>query len=448
MTLPDPPPDATPFRWQSLFQKTTDPLFLLNRRRKVLFVNRAWEELTGLTLAEVKGHVCRRQPRGILTEQIEGILGALAPPADLKDRTMQVRRQAPHLGSERRAWRVTFLQLRAGDVVWALLGKIEVLPAPRQSNRPPLPEKVLQLREESALRFQLENLIGDHPAMIRLRAQIGLAALTNLPVSITGPAGVGKQWLARVIHEQGPGRHHFFATIDCGRLPANVLANLLFDGRLKPGADVATVYLKDADSLPREIQAQLSQWLATEDAYLRMPRLLLGRRGNPVEETESGPLPDLLFQASPITLHIPPLCDRLVDLPAWIENLLPRAAAVAEKQVHGVSTDAMHLLAAHSWPENLAELYRVLFQACSHARGERVEPADLPFYLRAQPVPQDRIIPLDKILEEAEKRLLTIALRLANNNKSRAAELLAIWRPRLLRRMEALGIGDPEKGLP
>src|ERR1700687_2361000 len=87
MSLPSDSPDNSShdalFRWQALFHKTTEPLFLLNRQRRLLFVNRAWEALTGLTLVEVKGQVCRRRPRGILAERVEIILGAMAPPPEV-----------------------------------------------------------------------------------------------------------------------------------------------------------------------------------------------------------------------------------------------------------------------------------------------------------------------------------------------------------------------------
>ena len=76
------------------------------------------------------------------------------------------------------------------------------------------------------------------------------------------------------------------------------------------------------------------------------------------------------------------------------------------------------------------------------ARSTQIEAGDLPFYLRHGPVPEEKPIALDAILEEVERRLIVLSLRQAKNNKSRAAALLTIWRPRLLRRMENLGIKD------
>src|SRR4051794_6423860 len=110
--VPDPLPNPEArFRWQAFFQKVTEPVFLLNQRRRILFVNQAWEKLTGLTLAEVRGQVCRRRPRGILAEKSEILLGAMAPPAEvLQGQTAQARRVFS-LGAVQVHWQVAFFPL-------------------------------------------------------------------------------------------------------------------------------------------------------------------------------------------------------------------------------------------------------------------------------------------------------------------------------------------------
>jgi DNA-binding NtrC family response regulator len=108
---------------------------------------------------------------------------------------------------------------------------------------------------------------------------------------------------------------------------------------------------------------------------------------------------------------------------------------------------AWEVLRAHSWPGNLSELYRVLVSACLRTERETLDVADLPLYLRLERKPsliEERPLPLKELLEGAERRLIALALRKAGGNKSRAAEMLAIWRPLLLRRMEALGLSAAE----
>src|SRR5437764_5556657 len=104
--------DAAHFRWQTLFQQAGEPLFLLNRRRRVLFVNRAWEALTGLALAEVKGQVCRRRPRGILVEKMELVLAALAPPPEVMEGDAGQVRRVWAVGSMSGSCQISFFPLR------------------------------------------------------------------------------------------------------------------------------------------------------------------------------------------------------------------------------------------------------------------------------------------------------------------------------------------------
>ena len=128
-----------------------------------------------------------------------------------------------------------------------------------------------------------------------------------------------------------------------------------------------------------------------------------------------------------------------------------RAKGEATHPVIGFTEDAWEFLKSYRWPGNLRELYAVIQGACARAKAERIDTSDLPAYLRRNVVLEqtpgrtpERVLALDQILEQVERRLLTHALRMADGNKTKAAELLSIWRPRLIRRMEALGITDSE----
>src|SRR5207248_8117300 len=125
------------------------------------------------------------------------------------------------------------------------------------------------------------------------------------------------------------------------------------------------------------------------------------------------------------------------------ERLLAQSETTPER---GRSAAALQACQAYGWPGNLRELRHVLEAARQRAKNDRIEGTDLALKIRlaaglepaAAPV---RPLDLDKILAEVERRLIGLALRKARGNKSRAAELLSVWRPRLLRRLEALGLG-------
>jgi DNA-binding NtrC family response regulator len=150
-------------------------------------------------------------------------------------------------------------------------------------------------------------------------------------------------------------------------------------------------------------------------------------------------LAELYYAASSVTIEVPPLRERLADLPRLIDVFLQRARELHPHRVQSVAGEAMNLLRTHSWPGNLAELQEVVNGVCRRAKGERIELGDLPFYLKQTAAPPERSLPLDPLLEQVERRLIALALKLAQDNQTRAAELLEIWRPRLIRRMEKLG---------
>jgi transcriptional regulator with PAS, ATPase and Fis domain len=431
-----PPENEARFRWQTLFQKSSEPLFLLNRRRRLLYVNPSWEKLTGLSASEVKGQSCRRRPRGIVAEHIELILAALAPPPEvLKGQPGQARRRIA--GAVQAGWwHIAFFPIAGGGEILGILGKITVLSKPEAGGRFPLSEKLLALRQRHVQNYRLDHLIGDDPAILRLGEQIRLAAPSTLPVLLVGAAGTGKHWAARAIHELSARREQAFLRLDCSRLPAEVLADLLFSSA---SASHGAIYLQNAAQLPRDLQQRLLERLDAEEG----PRFFAALELDPLALVQSGQLlHDLYCRLSALVVPLPALTERMADFAGWVEQFLARASQAAESTVRSLHPEALRLLRVHSWPGNLQELYTVILEACFRAKGEVIEPGDLPFHLRQLPAPAVKTLSLDAILEQVERRLIVQALQLAKNNKSKAAELLSIWRPRLLRRLEALGIQE------
>ncbi len=280
--------------------------------------------------------------------------------------------------------------------------------------------------------------------MRRVLEQARLAGLTGLPITLVGEPGTGKRWLARAIHLRGPARQRYFAALDCARLPPPVLAELPL-GPTARQLTLGTVYLREPQRLPREVQARLADLLGgdhTRDPDWG-PRLIVGLSADPQEAVRGGLLlEELACLTGALTIALPPLRQRLDELSALVEQFLERARQVSPHPVRRASAEAMAVLRAYAWPGNVRELAAVVAGACRRAKGEQVEPADLPFHLRHGPLPAERQLPLDTLLEQAERRLIALALRLSNDNKTRAAELLAIWRPRLIRRMEHFGMGQ------
>lgn len=422
------------FRWQAFFQHAAQPIFLLNRRRQILFVNRAWEACTGMTLAEARGRVCRR--RSASDDRAELLFSACAPSAEaLRGETCQVRRRAPGSAGW---WELRFFPLAATEGLLGILGTIKVLAAPAETPLS-LPEKLMALRDRQAARYRLEDLGSGAAVLQRLQDQARLASQSEAPTALVGEAGSGKAWLARAIHAASERRQRYFACLDAERLSADQIGEVLFGSRARQ-LGLGTVHVREAGSLPREWQARLADVLTLRD-NADFPRLLIGFCTDPRELIASGRLLEAFHcAASTITLHVPPLRERLAELPRFIEIFLARLASFEAHAVQGVSSEALSVLGSYSWPENLRELQEVLRGACRRAKGDKIELVDLPFQLKHGPLPAERHLPLDTLLEHVERRLMTLAMKLAQDNQTQAAELLEIWRPRLLRRLEKFGI--------
>jgi DNA-binding NtrC family response regulator len=319
-----------------------------------------------------------------------------------------------------------------------------------------LPEDLVSLRASRVGRYRLDQLESQLPALRRVLDQVRLASQTRVAVLLAGEPGVGKQWVARTIHYQSAARETAFVPVDCAHLPSLVLAGVLFGpsglvrsrGTTDPaGGSVGTLYLKEPARLPRELQDRLAEALADPDPA--RPRIMAGSCVPLAEEVRAGRLLDDLYYAlSPVILELPPLRERMAaDLAGLVDRFLDRLNGAGDPRIAGLTPEAWEVFYAYRWPGNLRELYDVLRGARARAAGDQIDVGDLPAYLRLVvnldqtpgAVPQ-RPLPLDQLLEEAERRLIQLALQKGKGNKMRAAELLAIEYPRLFRRIKALGI--------
>lgn len=440
-------------RWQAFLQRATEPVFLLNRQRRLLFVNEAWEKLTSIPAAQARGLLCGRR-RGEAPDRWAELAQLLSPPEEvLQGQAGQVRRRGPLTETGRSLWDIEFFSLHDDGGLLGILGKIRVLSANDVPGGTRLPEALLDLHAKANRRYRPETLASSLPALRRVLDQVRLASGTCSPLLIVGEPGTGKRWVARVIHATGPAPGTF-ATVDCAGLPPTVLARILSqpDGLLHR-ASMGTVYLKEPAHLPRELQAFLVDWLDETREKEHRPRLVAGCSGEPALAVKAGRLVEELSCAlSPMTIHLLPLRERLTDLPDFVERLLERLHENTDRHIAGLTPAAWETLRAYSWPGNLHELYAVLVDAARHATSERIDRGDLPAPVRLAVTleqtpsgPPSRSLPLDALLAKVEKRLIELALSKTSGNKSRAAELLAIWRPRLLRRMDALGVATGDR---
>ncbi len=424
LTMSDAPRRA--FRWQALLQGADDALFVLDRRRRVLFVNAAFERLVGLTLGRVRGLSCRRPAAPGPDDPVEDHAAHLMspPPAALDGTACRARRLLP---SPAPLWiDLDFLPVRQEGEGLLILGRAVAVP-PTHGPPAALPERLVGLRHSRAGEFALD-LLGPPSALLHRQAL--LAAGLTCPVMLRGEPGTGRATFARIVHHHGPHRERPLAVLDCARLPARAVLGLVLETRGDHAP--AAFHLREPGRLPADAQAKIAAWLAAGHG----PRLYAG--------CSTPPVPPLAEALAVLTVDLPPLRSCKAELPRFAEWMLARLNDEGGVVITGLSPPAWDILRAHDWPGNLAELFDVLRGARRRAAGPLIEREHLPMALRVaeEPAPPAvRPLDMEGILAEAERRLIRLALERAGGNRTRAAELLSVPRARLLRRIEALGLG-------
>lgn len=478
---------------QELIGVSTTPMFLVDRDRVIRWLNSGAERLSGRTAAEVVGEVCRHAG-GVDPTTIAALTGALCPPDEVwRGREATAPAYVPHTSGTESPRLIRFFPISAGattatdpaDVlgvtgtdelpqsVVATLGII--LPwvaapvSPAGISRPwraELSAARAMLRD----RYSLPLVVARSAAMRRVLAQADLARESSGCVLFVGEGGTGKEHFARAIHFGGPAKAQWFVPLECGRLSPEELEQVIHRllERHEPSGTASgpmpmpgTVYLADCDELPRELQLTILQAVDVPEAKRPRLRFFAGLRVSPETAVAEGKLhPDFASWLSPLVIQLPPLADRGDDLPLLARHFLEDLNRHGERQVEAFDEETLRLLGEYRWPGNLDELSQIVREAHAHCESGTITASDLSFRFRTRlaaqndppPLTAPALPPLDTLLEEFERRVLRAALAQAGENKTRAAEILGINRPRLYRRMEQLGIEDrdpqrePESG--
>lgn len=462
-----PSPRVSAPRFDQLVQQAREPAFWLNPDLKLVWVNRAWEDLTGYPAGMALGLVCRAH--GPTRDgDLPGLSGSFYPPPEaLAGRPCAVRTLVVHPSGERRWRRVEYRPFHheSGELA-ALLGlvrPVDEAPLAPDSEALRLRVELMEVRGRLLARHGTDQLVGAGPAHRRLVEQVAAAAATTAPVLVVGEPGTGKRLAARTIHQLGPRRQAPFLALDCAALPPDVLERKLFQPAPDDGEPAAfprfalpedsTLLIGDVAELPRDLQGRI---VAALDGHTR---LIATTTADPDAALRAETFrPDFYYAVTALVIRLTPLRDRLDELPILAQHLLERANLRGGRQRSGWSDEALRALAGYDWPGNLRELARVTDEA--HARGghDRIEVDDLPASILGHlgaayvvPPPPPPAASLDDLLTLVERRLIEGALRRSRHNKSKAAEWLGVSRPRLYRRIKELKIPEepePSDGLP
>ena len=338
----------------------------------------------------------------------------------------------------------------------------------------PLTEKISQ-----PLAF--EEIIGSAPAFRNALAIAAKAARSRAPVYIEGEPGVGKEVVADAIHAASPRSRQPLLKVNCGAIAPNLLESVLFghekdafagafDRRIGilQQAEGGTVFLDEVDHLPPETQVRLVRLLAQNEiqplgaahSYRIDVRLLSACNSNIAEKLATGDFrEDLFYRLNVVQLTIPPLRERISDIPALARHFLGRIANQPGLRSFGITDEALTMLRGYSWPGNVRQLQSALFRAAVLCDRDALTPDEFPQIAAAVGIPgfggstgagnNDGIgVTLYeddgnmRPLEEIEADVIRLAIGHYRGRMTEVARRLGIGRSTLYRKLADLGISE------
>jgi DNA-binding NtrC family response regulator len=340
------------------------------------------------------------------------------------------------------------------------------------------------LKKQLDDRFGLDNIVGSDHRMLKIYDLVESVASSKTTVLMNGESGVGKSLIAHAIHLRSNRRNKPFIQLSCGSIPETLLESELF-GHVKGAftgahadkigrflaADGGTIFLDEINSASPAMQ-------------LKLLRVLQERKFEPVGSSQTievdvrvvlatnKPLEDLVakgefrqdlyYRINVVAIDLPPLRERVSDIPILAEHFLAKHAAALGRTFVGFSTEAMDALRRYRYAGNVRELENIVERAAVLAKTPTIGLVDLPDQVADPDKPVRTLklagagapaadapwtpMPLEEAMKEPERRILLRALKANNWNRQKTAEDLAINRTTLYKKMKALGIEGGESG--
>ena len=317
------------------------------------------------------------------------------------------------------------------------------------------------LRDQLAMSRTESRIIGNSEPMLEVLSRIHAVAGTDTTILIEGESGTGKELIARTIHETSHRVNGAFVAVSCAALPRDLMETELFGheqgsftgaARRRIGrfeiAHGGTLFLDDVDDIPLELQVKLVRVLQ-ERSFERVGgeqlirvnvRVIAATKKSLAAMVSAGEFrEDLYYRLNVVPVHIPPLRDRLEDIPLLVDFFLEKLAIKANLGKMYISPKAVAELQAHRWPGNVRELEHLLERAVALSKSDTIDEIHL-----AQPLATSEQVgivslamqgmekvEMASVVTEIEKKLVDWALTRANGNMAKAAEMLAIPRSTL-----------------
>ena len=353
---------------------------------------------------------------------------------------------------------VAAMKLGAFDYVTKPFDEDELLTLVRRAlQKRSLEREVTFLRGELARQHDREDIVGEHPEMQKLSRLITQVARTTTTVLITGESGTGKELIARAIHHRGPRRDKPFVPVNPAAIPESLVESELFGhekgaftgahqrklGRFEL-AQGGTLFLDEIGLLRPEVQAKLLRVLqereiervgGTHSIKIDV-RIVAATNLDLKRAVATGAFrEDLFYRLNVVPIAVPPLRDRIEDLPLLVDHFIRRYNHECNKRIEALTPDALAALGAYAWPGNVRELQNIVERTVVLVDGPLISAADLPLDLTISPArpggtagPDKRRVDLNEASDRFERLIVQRVLEEARGNVSEAARVLGLHR--------------------
>jgi DNA-binding NtrC family response regulator len=336
------------------------------------------------------------------------------------------------------------------------------------------------LYSEAEHSSEADTIVGNSQAIVDVCKMVGQAAGSEVPVLITGESGVGKEIVARAIYNHSNRKGKPFMAVNCAALPEGVVESELFGcekgaftgadkrriGRFEQ-CDKGIIFLDEIGDMSPSTQGKLLRVLqdgsfervGSNDTIKTDVRVIAASNKSLNDEVTQGRFrEDLFHRLNVFSIYIRPLRERMEDIPVLSEYFISRSMRETEKQIRGISPEAIKLLMSYSWPGNVRELENVIRRAAVVATGDVIDVKDVslgtePYQKELQGLSDtikeilDSAVAMDAatgiyhcIISSVEKTLIDNALRITKGNQVQASLLLGITRVTLRKKMQEYNI--------
>ena len=434
-----------------ILDSIADGVFTVDRQWRITSFNRAAEAITGVSRHEAIGQLCRDVLKAEICEKSCCLQKTMTSGEQIINKTVYI----VNAGGQRLPISISTALLK--NEANQIIGAVETF---RDIS---IEEKLRKTLTES---YSFEDIISKNHRMHQLFDILPDIANSVSTVLIEGDSGTGKELFARATHHLSPRKERPFIAVNCGALPDTLLESELFGYKAgaftdakkdKPGrfklAEKGTLFLDEIGDISPAMQVRLLRVLQEKtyeplgavESLKADVRIIVATNRHLADLVKEGKFrEDLYYRINVVNLVLPPLRERMEDLPLLVDHFIMHFNMLQQKTISGVTDETLACLMSYDYPGNIRELENIMERAFLLCKAGMIEPHHLPEFLYSQPAHDGRQVLEPVSFKDMEAVFLTNALRRNGWNRIKTARQLGIHKSTLFRKIKALDIQTPK----